>query len=364
MIPRILALAALGAAVCAQQTKVVPAGMDFVEGPSVSTVPFSATTSGIQMLIEASQVTSGTALITAMNFRPTQQTQTSPAFVKNYVLTAYTTTVTAQAFENSASPYDPNAIINGAAPTVVFNGPISFPATSPLTVTPAPFSIQIPFATPYVYDSTQGNLLLMLESTDLQTTPGTYRVDAVQFRETQITGIVAPIATGCTSNGSSLSQSTAAASLVTGGLIDVQLTSSPPAAFPLALVTLGLSRADADLSPLGLVGCVARSGSLDLSQLVVAFGGGAFPPVQWIIPPDPAFLGVALVSQSLGLSGTGAFTDSVLSNAEALRIGENALPPTITAMYGFHTVTATVDNWFHGVVGQFTPVVQLEGVFP
>ena len=45
-------------------------------------------------------------------------------------------------------------------------------------MTPAPFSIAIPFTSPYVFDSTQGNLLLWIETTDQTPVPGLYRIDA------------------------------------------------------------------------------------------------------------------------------------------------------------------------------------------
>jgi len=309
-------------------------------------------------------VTQSVGVLNGIRFRPTQSTQSSAGFTKNYQILAYTVPTTAAAFESSPTPYDPNSIIAGATPTLVFSGPVTFPATGPLQLTPASFSIHFPFSTPYIYDGTQGNLLLMLETTDLQTTPGTYRIDAVQFRETTVTGIAQPIDTvGCVVNGATLTSSISATSIADGGSINVNLNSAPGAAFPAALVTLGLTRADIDLAVIGLPNCFMRSGSLDFSQFAVATGG-LFSTVTWPIPNDPFLRGLPLVTQSLGLAASGNFADSAVSNAHALRIGQNQLPPTITAMYGFRTVTSTVNAWFHGTVGQITPVVQLEGVFP
>ncbi|MEQ1633972.1 MAG: hypothetical protein ABL997_16450 [Planctomycetota bacterium] len=366
MIHRILFATLCAAALPAQQLKVVPAGMDFVEGPAVSTPPFSAVTSGIQLLIDASQVTTSVGFLNGIRFRPSQMTgtQSSAAFTKNYQINVYTVPTTAAAFEASASPYDLNAIIAGATPTLVFNGPMSFPATGPLAVAPAPFSIHFPFTTPYVFDGTQGNLLIMIESTDTGATGGTFRIDAVQFRDDTITGIAAAIDTaGCVVSGASLSSAVDATQLVDGGAINVSLASSPPTAFPAAIATLGLSRADIDLAILGLPGCTGRAGSLDLSQFAVATSG-VYPVISWPIPSSTVFTGLALVSQSLGLAASGNFADSAVSNAHALRIGENLMPATVTAMYGFHTVTTSVNAWFHGTVGQITPVVELDGLFP
>jgi hypothetical protein len=97
-----LLVAACATALQAQQTKVIPQGMDFVEGPEVSTVPFSATTSGIQLLIEASQITQSVGVLNGIRFRPTQSTQSSAGFTKNYQILAYTVPTTAAAFEASA----------------------------------------------------------------------------------------------------------------------------------------------------------------------------------------------------------------------------------------------------------------------
>jgi hypothetical protein len=38
--------------------------------------------------------------------------------------------------------------------------------------------------------------------------------------------------------------------------------------------------------------------------------------------------------------------------------------PTCVAPHHIEPVTSSVNAWFHGTVGQITPVVQLEGVFP
>ncbi len=366
MSSRSFVFAVFAAALPAQQFKVIPAGMDFVEGPSVSTVPFSATTSGIQMLISASSITSSVGYVNGIRFRPSQvtSTQSSLGFTKNYQVRCFTVAMTPFQFEALATPYDPNLVIGGAVATTVFNGPVTFPPVAQFAVAPPPFTIHFPFSSPYIVDASQGNLLVMLESTDLTATPGTYRIDAVQFRETEITGIAAPIDTvGCGVNGTTLTSTPVATQIVDNGQISVSLASAPAAAFPAAVVMLSLTRADIDLGAVGLFGCTSRMGSFDFSQFAIATGG-VYAPTIWSIPNDPYLRGLGLVTQSLGLSASGNFADSAVSNAHALRIGENQLPPTITAMYGFHTVTTTVDNWFHGAVGGISPVVQLEGLFP
>jgi hypothetical protein len=346
----------------AQQTKVLPKGMDFVEGPSVLTPPFSTTTQGMQILFDASEVTTSVAVLTGMRFRPTQATQSSASFTKPYLVTAYHVSTTAAAFEALASPYDPNLVIAGAAPTQVFNGPLTLPATGPLAITPAPFSIYIPFTPAFVYDSSLGNLLLQIDTADLTPTPGTYRIDAVQFRFTPSSGIVSDIdGQGCVVAGNSLLSSTLDDNVIVGGSIDTTLTSSALGAFPAVIATLGFDRADTDLGVIGMSGCIARVAGNLIADLVLETPAG-YPLLSRAIPPDPVFFGVPLVTQSLGLAASGLLGDSVVSNAEAMRICGSSL--TITGMCGFRTVAGATDAWFHGTVGQITPVIQLEGVIP
>lgn len=353
---------ALSAGLAAQQTKVVPRGMDFVEGPSVLTNPFSRTTDGMQILFDASEITSSVAVINSIRFRPSQSAQTSASFTKPYSVTAYIVPTTAAAFEAMPTPYDPNTVIAGATPTVVFSGPITFPAGGPLAVAPAPFSIVFPFTQPFVYDSSLGNLLFQIDTTDLTTTPGTYRIDAVQFRFSPASGVVADIdGQGCTVLGNSLSESTLDDNVIIGGSIDTTFTSSAPGAFPALLSFLGLDRTDVDLALVGMPGCTARTAAPVVTDFLLETGG-VWPLLSRPIPASTVFIGLPLVSQALGFAPSGQLADSAVSNAEALRIGESTV--IVTGMCGFRTVTSTVDSWFHGAVGQFTPVMQLEGVFP
>ncbi len=365
--PTVLAVAAslFSAHLVAQQTKVLPIGMDFVEGPTVFINPFNQAnpTCGIQVLIDASNFHPGPAVLTGLRFRPTQQTQTSISFTKPYQVNLYVVPTTATAFEATLSPYDPNAVIAGATPTQVFNGPLTLPATTPLTVTPAPFAIYIPFAAPFLYDPAAGNLLVMLESTDLTPVPTTCRIDAVQFRETDITGVVAPIdGQGCVVAGASLQASTAATSVVIGSTIQTTLTATPPLAFVAAYAVLAFARADTDLAVIGMPGCTGRIQGTFLDQILIA-GPGGLPPVTWPVPADPNLIGVAAVAQTIGLAASGLLQDSVISNAEALRVADSALRVP-SMMAGFHTVSGSVNAWFHGTLGEFTPIVQLEGIFP
>jgi hypothetical protein len=352
-----VALAA-AAALPAQQTKVVPAGMDHVEGPSVYTYPFGRADGGAFVLYDASQITQSVAAITHMRFRPTQQTQTSPSYTKNYRVTAYTVTMNAATMAALGTPFDPNLVIGGATGTVVFLGPLVLPATAPLTVMPAPFSITIPFSPVLVFDSAQGNLLILVETADTNAVPGTYRIDAVQFRNSVIEGTVADIDTGgCTAGGASLALSTAATSAVLGMSMDQTVTASAAGAFPVALAFLSLDRQDTDLTTLGMPSCTARIGFNAAFQLLLETPGG-HPHAFWPLPSTTSLEGTAVFTQVLGLPPNGTLNGAVVSNGQATRIGLNAFTP-IRAQAAFRSSAGT----FQGAGGQFVPVVQFEGAF-
>ena len=349
--------AALATTLPAQQTKVVPSGMDFVEGPLVYTYPFGRADGAIQVLMDADQVTLGQGLLLGMRFRPSQvsASQTQIAHTKNYRVTAYVVT---QAAATMVADLATN--IGAATGTVVFQGPVSLPAQQPLAVAPAPFSIQIPFTTPFVYNGTLGNLLLLVETADTAAVPGLYRIDAVQFRTSTTEGIVAAVDTaGCTvpGTGAGMVLGASATTAIVGGVIANTLTETTPGSFASALVGLALDRQQQDLSFLGMTGCTNFLGTFT-SQVAVATAG-AFPGVNWTIPALPAIAGIPCVTQALGLPSSGNFSSAVTSNALAIRVGSST-PPTTKVMAAFRSST----GWFIGTAGSFSPVVQLEGVFP
>jgi hypothetical protein len=352
-----LAAALLAALLPAQQHKVVPPGMDNVEGPSVYTYPFGRVDAGMYILCDADQVTTAPGIVTGLSFRASQQTTSTAGYTKPYRVTAFTVAANAAAMTALGTPFDPNNVVAGAVGTVVFQGPLTLPPVGPLAVAPAAFNISIPFAVPFVFDGSQGNLLLLIETVDTTAVTGTYRVDAVQFRSTVIEGIAAAIdAGGCAAGGATLTIATADASVVVGSAIDTTVTASTAGAFSLAFGALGLDRADLDLSPLGLPGCTSRLGTNFVLQALVPAGGG-FPHALWTIPASPAYVGTQLFTQAIAVPAAGA--GIAVSNAQALRLGSNALP-VIRAQSAFRVGT----QWFQSTVGGLMPVVQLDGVFP
>ncbi|MCR9246888.1 MAG: hypothetical protein NXI31_17785 [bacterium] len=352
-----LACVATAAMTLAQQTKVLPAGMAAVEGPLVYTYPFGRTTGAMQLLYDADQVTLGQGLVMGIRFRQSQITasQTNPGYTKNYKVTAWTVLTNA-----TSMVADPASNIGSAAATVVFQGPLTLPPTAPLTVQPATFDIHIPFTTPYVFDGAQGNLLLVVETDDTTTPPSGYRIDAVNFRFSQVTGLTQDIdSQGCVVNGESLSLAASETNVVVGGALSHTITSTSVGAFPLAIATVGFEAQPTDLTPFGLPGCTWHLPTTALSRFVFENGGGGYNQVDWTLPNNPVIEGIPLVSQIFGLAASGLLADSVTSNSTGSRIG-GAAGPTRNMGMSF----SNGSGWFMGTNGVFVTVAELDGIFP
>jgi len=339
------------------QQKVVPGGMDFVEGPPTWNYPFGRATAAIQLLYDADQITLQAGVVLGMRFRQSRITaaQTYPSYTKNYQVTAYTVSTTA-----AAMVADPAINIGPATGTVVFSGPLTLPAVTNITTFPAPFSIHIPFSVPFPFDGSQGNLLLVVETADTATVPtGSYRIDAVTFNSSQVTGIVANLDDqGCIVQGRSLQLSTNAAQAIVGGSIDQTLVASANGAFPVVMAALSLGVQPTDLTVFGMPGCTSWLAPFVL-QFVFENPGGGYPTVAWPMPPDPGFEGIAVAGQALGIAASGLLSDSATSNGVAARIGRNGLP-IVRCNMSFRAAA----SWAMGGNGATIAVVAFEGVFP
>jgi hypothetical protein len=355
LLPAILALSSTLAT--AQQQKVVPLGMDFIEGPLVYTYPFGRATGAIQLLYDADQITTQQGLITGMRFRQSQVTltQTYPSYQKDYKVTAYTVTTPA-----STMVADVAVNIGSAVGNVVFQGTLTLPAVTAITTYPGPFSIYIPFTTPYVYDGSQGNLLLLIETDDTNAVPtGSYRIDAVNFRNNQITGLAANLDDqGCVVQGQSLTLSTDPLQAIVGGSVSQTLASSSLGAFPYVMCGLSFTTQPTDLTPLGLPSCTSWMGPA-VFQFTSENPGGGYPPIVWSLPNTPLIEGIMMAGQALGVPSNQLIANSVTSNGAAVRLGSNAFPIVRSNMAFRGT-----GNWAMGTNGTFIAVVQFEGVFP
>jgi hypothetical protein len=352
---RIGAAALLAVSLPAQLTKVLPHGMDLVEGPLVYTYPFGRTTGAIQLLYDAAAVTQGQGVVLGMRFRQSQVTsaQLHAGYTKNYQVTAYT--VPTPAATMSA---DPAVNAGTATGTVVFNGPVTLPPVNPLATVPAPFTIHIPFQIPYAYDGSQGNLMFVVETADTTAVAASYRIDAVNFTFNTATGLSSSIdAAGCASGSRSLALSVADGTAVVGGSLAQNFSSAVPGTLPVLAAGVSFGLAPQDLTPFGMPGCTFWLGAMQ-TQLVLE-QAGTYPTVNWPLPNAPWIEGIAFASQGFGLASTGQLGDSVVSNAVGTRIGGQGGPTRNMGMSFRGT-----GSWSMGTNGVFMAVVELEGVFP
>lgn len=339
------------------QSKVLPPGMAVVEGPLVYTYPFGRQTGAIQLLYDADQLTTQQGVIFGMRFRQSQITssQTYPSYTKNYQVTAYTVPTMA-----ASMAADPTPNIGSAVGTVVFSGPLTLPAVTLVTTYPAPFNIHIPFQVPYLYDGSQGNLLLLVETADTATVPsGSYRLDAVNFRNNQVTGLSANLDdVGCSAQGGSLALTTNAATAIVGGSIDQTFSSTLTGAFPVVMSGLSFAVQPVDLAIYGMPGCTSWMGPF-ASRFILENPSGGYPTLSWTLPNAAWIEGIALVGQGLGLAANGSLTDSVTSNGVATRIGSSSFPVVHMDMSFRGT-----GSWAKGATGTTIVIVEFDGIFP
>ncbi|MBL8722899.1 MAG: hypothetical protein JNK49_02585 [Planctomycetes bacterium] len=340
------------------QGKVLPPGMDHVEGPLVYTYPFGRQTGAIQLLYNADQLTTQAGLIFGMRFRQSQVTasQTYPAYTKNYQVTAYTVATNAAAMTAAPAPN-----IGSATGTVVFSGPLTLPAVNFTTTYPAPFGIHVPFSAPYPYDGSQGNLLLLIETTDTVAVPtGSYRLDAVNFRNNVVTGLATNLDNaGCSAQGAALSLATSSTAAIVGGSIDQNFSSTLNGAFPLVLSCLSFEKQPSDLAVYGMPGCTSWLGSF-VSRLVLENQGGGYPLLSWTLPNAPWIEGMALIGQAVGVAANNTLADTVTSNGMATRIGSSSFPVVRMDM----SFSGNLTTWSKGANGTTIVVVEFDGIFP
>lgn len=347
----------LATALSAQQTLVVPHGMDFVEGGTSNNYPFGRVTAGAQFLIDGDQISTQQSVINEIRFRQDNVAAngTVPSYTKDYVVTCYTVQTPA-----SVMSATPSVNIGTATPHVVFSGALTLPAVQVLTTWPAAFDIVIPLNPPFVFDPTQGNFLFVIETLNTGAVSGTYRLDAVTIRNDTATGQSASMETnGCIVAGQYLNLSVNAAQAIVGGSITQTITSSSFGAFPAVMTGLSFTVQPQNLAAFGMPTCTSWMGPFVL-QFVLENSGGGYPSVVWNLPADPYLEGVALSSQALGVAPTGLLSDSVTSNGVGTRIGRNLTPLVPHSNMSFRTT----GSWAMSAVGTSMPIVQLGGVFP
>lgn len=362
MHPRTLSLvplALLAGLLPAQTAKVIPAPWATVEGNSRSTYPFGRQDAAIQVLTDAPQVTTATAILMGLSFRADGwPDNTYSGYQKAHKVTAYTTPTTAAGMSK-----DP--IANRGGPTspgtVLFDGNLSLPNSAPPAVLPRPWSVRFAFTSVYTYDSTKGNLLLEVATNDTTTPPGNWTIDAVNIRTTgTIEGQRQQVSAGCSGGGSTLTLKLADGKI--GGNLDIAFTSNTNGAFPQLLAMVGASISDPgfpiDLTPAGMPGC-----TLDVNPIwtipVLENATGGYPSLLFPISNSQTMVGLTAYVQALGWTTKPTLNSSAMTPAWSMTVGDSA--PVVTSQMAFYV--ASTGMWSLGA-GQYVPVFRLEGVFP
>lgn len=343
----------------AQTSKVVPPFYASVEGNSRYTYPFGRDQTALQLLIDASQLTTSQGVVTAVAFRPEGSTTTAyTGYTKTYKVTTWTTPVAAASMTT-----DPLANAANTPATVVFHGVLNVPNAPVLPVLPSPFTLRVPFTNgPYPYDGTKGNLLVQIDTADTVVPPGTWVVDAASLRSTTAEGPVSLVADGCKNAANQdLAMSITRGTAVVGGMLDFVLKSSNPGAFPIAVGILGTrAMPPIDLSVVGMGGC-----SLNIDVLMtrtVSESGGTYPTLAWPIPALPLLQGLPLYGQALGWANPPAtLVGSVTSDASAVIVGGSS-GWSVDAQSIFYV--ASTSRWSMSNGFAYFPVSSVEGVFP
>ncbi len=348
-------VASLSAQAAAQ--RVVPAQFATTEGNSTHTYPLGRVTGAVQWLIDAPHVTNTTGVIQAVAFRPNGSlTATSAGYAKAYRVTMHTTPVLAA--QMSITP----ATNEGGRPgTIVFDGVVNVPTAPMLTSLPSPFTLRIPL-TPYPFDGTAGNLLMTLETTTTDPTPGTWALDAVSIHATNVTGLATRVGNGCTANGNGVTLAVTATQATLGGAVAATHTVTPPSAFVAGLALLGGTNADPgyplDLGVLGMPGCTLNVTPAAMQPLGAT--GGVLDPHFWPIPSAPGIAGATVYVQTLAMTTPASLLGAVTSDTVAVTIGDSTpAPVTVQSIFTQNLIT-----WSIGRVGSYHPVVRLEGVLP
>src|SRR5688500_4710864 len=160
----------------AQGGRLVPAQFSSVEGNSLHTHPFGHADSQMQILADASELATTQATIFDVLFRAEGAASLSyPSYTKSYKVTLYTTPVRAAQMTTN-----PVANRGAATGTVVFNGSLNVPASTPVQPVPRVFELRISFTAPYRYTAAQGSLLMHYETADTVAPPGLWFLDAVR----------------------------------------------------------------------------------------------------------------------------------------------------------------------------------------
>jgi hypothetical protein len=294
----LLVAGALGSLGAAQQTLVVPAAYDAVEGPAVAGIAGFTQARTMQVLIDARHLAAMQgASITALAFRRDGQ------FAEALAAGRCELVVRLAAATRAAVEPLPELARNRAAPIEVFRGEVDLPAAPAVSgAAPwrAPFAVAIALTAPFAYAG--GDLCVEIEGSPTAEAPAPFwPVDAVSDG---VRGDVQRLGTACGPfvGRDRRNHTTAASDLVVGrtarfvsrglagatGFLSIALAPLP---VPIDLTAIGAPGCFAYVSGIAVI--AARYGP----ALAAEFGGAANAVVH--IPNDAALLGASFASQWL-----------------------------------------------------------------
>jgi len=353
------ALCLLAGLLGAQTTRVVPFFSKTYEGRGREGVLAACADMRKQVVFEGGAICPVRALLMGVAFR--RDSEDTNAFAARTLHRKLRLDHVPGPFGLPSGTFDKNLTPNAVT---VFDAALYIPAAAPAALAPAPFTMAIPFAAPFLFERSKGNLLLDVVGVGTPNTCVDWAVDN-HFQDYGKKGLSNCIGTGCRGAGmEALTLKVDAYQLHEGGAFAASLehTLSQPTA---ALVWAGLSASrwgaaslPLDLAFLGAPGCALRA-SLEWPVAVVA-SGGAFPPVSLPIPASPAYGFAELFAQGLAVAPGANPAGLVVSPAWRCLIW-----PATRPLEAFMSVTANSSTATGGAVCLTPegPVTEWLGVF-
>ncbi len=339
----------------AQTSKVVPASAATSEGSTNSFLPFYFDAGHAQQVWLGAAVATGAAVLNSVNFR----WDGANAGYASYSISKHVVTIG----HTSVSPATMSTTFTAnvtTSMTTVLNGSFSVAAAKPSI--PAPFNINYPMSSPFIYATAKGNLLMeWIIGSGQATSKGGPVLDAVPA--TTGGGTVRPFGTwGKFSNNDTPRWATDPQKLVPGGTADILLMNFSQAYAAKLFVGLSDKTWNGLTLPydLGAIGAPGNNLYTGL-DVVVPFtltlsnpnGYGANPTFP--LPNDNKLIGVKAFIQSYYADAKANAAGLVTSTGMELTIG---MAGPISKILGVDGTIATT--------GQYNtppPVVQFVGAF-
>ncbi|MCA8955624.1 MAG: hypothetical protein KDC87_06095 [Planctomycetes bacterium] len=342
------------------QNKVVPPHLTSVEGSSFFDLPYVYNAGRYQQIWEGPAVCAGTALINQLSFRRDTDNKTA------YAATTFPNTTVRLGF----TPVTPAAMsttfatnLAGATMTTILNGvSYSLPA-QPALSSVAPFNVHYPTTTPFLFQRSQGNLMLEIVHAGQATSKALYTLDGEA--PSAAAGYVRPFGSfGRFSGGDTPTFTCDAAKLIPGGAIALSVTALKQAYTAAAF--FGFSNAlwngiplPLDLGILGAPSNTLYTGRVvEVALPVVGSTTGYAGAVSLPLPTSNAFAGYRIFAQTWFADAAANALGVVTSNGLELTAGTGN---PYTRLLGASDGAATT-GFFEKGNSQFGgPVVLLSG---